>query len=299
VIDLGLPGEENSGLPPFFIPYQGLGEEHRDYAHVRLRVHRGAYLHIEADNTAYIARGAASDASCAPGDFNDGTVEVMAGGKLRDGAYQGFPLGDGAVILARLNSYLAVGPESSFSSSNPDYAKERDRWFSGWLLGSASGNPRIEWGVGDQNGDYLEIRQDRLAFSTNLTVKKTLALAYSVWFINGPSLTLDAAGDTLSYEGGVKGLFARPASGGSYTFYGTRIVSGGQNPARPAAQIIIKPGNSLSRSFVFDDDPSSPFITASDGQITIDNTNGKEDEKVFFLETETGTRWGFNNWELP
>jgi hypothetical protein len=131
VIDIGIPDENNSDLPTFYIPDRELGFVSGNYAHLRLRVNNGASRAILADNSSYIASGAGH--SCPDGYFNGGAVEVMAGGKLRDGAYEGFPLGSNAVILNRSGSYLAVGPESSFTyTAGTD--PERDQWYSGFRL---------------------------------------------------------------------------------------------------------------------------------------------------------------------
>ena len=110
VIDIGKPGADNSALPKFYIPVQGLGADGGSYAHIRLRVNNGAELVILADNSAYASNGGAGHPA-PDGYFNGGCVEVMSGGKLRDGAFEGFPLGSNAVILNRSGSYLSVGAE--------------------------------------------------------------------------------------------------------------------------------------------------------------------------------------------
>jgi hypothetical protein len=103
VIDIGNTGTDgetaNADLPKFYIPHKGLGSIDGDYPHIRLRVNSGAELVILADNSAYVTNGAGYP--CDAGYFNGGCVEVMAGGSLRDGAYEGFPLGANAVILNR------------------------------------------------------------------------------------------------------------------------------------------------------------------------------------------------------
>jgi hypothetical protein len=294
VIHAGLPEGDNSGLPPYVIPYRGLGSPGKGYPHLRIQVNRGASLVILADNTGYEAGGAGNP--CPPGYFK-GTVEVMGGGSLRDGAYEGFPLGAESVIIARLGSRLAVGPETSFNPGGAGYVASRDKYFSGWLVGSAGDAPRIVWGTGDQNGDYIEIRGGKLAFSANVTVKKTLALDVSVWFVNGPSLAIDAAGDSLAIAGR-KGLFARD---GGRKFYGDKSSSGGQNPGAPAAKIILKEGSALHRSFLIGGDPAEgeEFIEA-DGGLSVSNRGSAEGgPPLVFYKEGSAPIFGYLNWELP
>jgi hypothetical protein len=301
VINAGLPGGR-SGLPVFYIPFGGLGAPGGDYAHIRIRANRGASMVILADNSLYESGGAGNP--CPYGNFAGGTVEVMGGGALRNGAYEGFPLGTDTVIIVRLGSRFATGPETSFDPEGAGYVESRDRYFSGWLAGSASDSPRIEWGAGDQNGDYIEIRAGKIAFSANITVRKTLSLISSVWLVNGPTLTIDAAGDNLTIAG-KKGLFARPGvNAGGYRFYGTASSSGGQNPGSPAAKIVLRPGSVLRRSFL---DAGSAgdgetFIEAvGGGDISITNRGYTKDGPplVFYVEGGTPHIFGYLNWKLP
>lgn len=264
VIDIGAPGEDNAALPDFSIPDGALGTEGQDYSHIRFRVNRGAYLRIEADNSAYIQ----DQSPCPPGHLEGASVEVLGGGKLRNGAYRGFPLGEDTALIARLGSWYARGPESG-----------------GWLLGPPEADPAVLWDGGDQNGSYIEIRQGRLAFDVNVTIRKSLTLKSSVWFINGPRLTINAGGPDI---GGKKGVFA---GGTAYRFYGTVSSSGGQNPAKPAAKIIVKNGSSLSASFLTNNTPPPGEL---DGEKTI--INGGGDPATEQVQCE-GTSWsGYLNW---
>jgi hypothetical protein len=290
VIDAGIPGADNSGLPAFVVPAGGLGTDGGSYRHIRLRVNRGAYLVIDADNTGYAAGN-----SCPPGKLADGTAEIMGGGRLRSGAYRGSPLGENAVILVRLGSFFAAGPETSFDPSRDGYNAEVDKFFSGWLVGPAGENARIQWGTGDQNGDYFEIRPGRIAVSANITVKKTLALDGGLWFINGPTVTIDAAGDSLTLHG-KKGLFAADEA---YRFYGTASRSGGQNPAEVMAKVVIQPGSALHRSFLTGEPPDAgkELITAAGGSITIKNQGKGNTPEVSY--TAGDSRYGYLNWLIP
>jgi hypothetical protein len=292
VIDIGLPGgEANSGLPTFSIPVQGLGaDETTSYSHIRFRVNSGASVVILATNTGYINSGAGN--SCPTGYFNGGCIEVMSGGMLRDGAYEGFPLGANAVILNRLGSYLAVGPEAGSTDAN---AKQEayNAYYSGWLIGPSSGEPRIEWDSGDQAGDYIEVRPSRLAISANVTVKKNLGLIYSVWFVNGPRVTIDAKNEAAGLIGDKKGLFA---NGEGYKFYGTVASSGGHNPGNPAATIVIKGGSTLHKMFLTaNGTDKTNFITAeANTDITIANKGGTDTGVLY----ENGIT-GYLDWEIP
>jgi hypothetical protein len=229
VVDIGLPERDNSGLPVFTIPERGLGTAGGRYEYLRFRVNRGAHLVVRADNSE------GEGHPCPPGNAAGAAVEVMDYGKLRLGAYEGYPLGEDARIIIRLHAALALGPEGSL---NP--------WYAGWMIGPAALDPDIAWGTGDQNGDYVELYGERMAFSANLTVQKTLHLRYSLWFVNGPTLTIDAAGGSLDIDG-QKGLFAGESG---YRFYGTASTSGGMNIGNPAARIVLRPGSVLSQSFL-------------------------------------------------
>jgi hypothetical protein len=228
VIDIGIPGEDNSGLA-FSIPDRGLGSPGGLYAHIRFRVNKGAYLVIQADNSAYEAQGAGN--SCSTGYFNGGCVEVMAGGKIRDAAWEGFPLGTGAVILSRSGSYLAVGAESykdggadksMLDYTGPDFQK----YYSGWLIGAAdeaqglygasSLKPRIIWDSGQGAEKYIEVRQGEIAIDAKVTVRRSFALIYSVWFAGNASFAINIdQSETGIFP--VHGVFA---NGDDYNFYG-------------------------------------------------------------------------------
>jgi hypothetical protein len=267
VIDIGLPDQEagalapSAALPAFVIPFQGLGTEGEDYGHIRLRVNRGAVLVINPDP--------ATEPS--PGFLTAGTLEVMADGKLQGGGIDGSPLGQNLVLLNRLLSYRSPDPQGP------------------WLIGPAGNSAAIEWGVGDQNGDYFEVRGDKAAFSANITIKKSLTLHASVWFINSPAMTIDAQPGTAG--GGKKGLFYGGGDPGAYRFYGTSSNSGGENPAKASARIILRPGNALDPAFLTG--LAEADITAGDNEIIILN-QGLGDAKTY-----DNMRGGFPVWLLP
>ncbi|MDR1908900.1 MAG: hypothetical protein LBQ35_03175 [Spirochaetaceae bacterium] len=255
VIDVGLPEGGNGELPVFYIPYGLLGSSSSpspSYSHIRFRVNEGASLVIEADNSAYLA---ATDGGaghpCPTGNFRGGCIEVIAGGKLRDGAYEGFPLGSDAVLLNLNGSFLAVGPEGT-----------TNEWYTGWLVGPAGANPRITWDSGNAPDSYLEVRQGKLAISANVTVRKTLGLIYSVWFVDGADVTIDVATNDTQTIYGMKGLFA---NGDNYKFYGT-----------PETTITVRPGSTLDKVFLTSgtvSDDTRVITAAANNTITITGSN--------------------------
>jgi hypothetical protein len=261
VIDIGLPGTADNGdLPVFYIPNQGLGANSGNYAHIRLRVNKGASLVILADNSGYINGGAGD--SCPNGHFNNGCVEVMEGGKLRDGAFEGFPLGADAVILNRLGSYLAVGPEpGSPDATNPKSRQAYNAYYYGWLAGpdaEGADKPRIKWDTGNASSSYIEVRPGKLAISTNVTVQKGMGLIYSVWFIGDTTVTIDVLADEAA--SGQRGLFA---NGDGYKFYGTTNE----------AKIVIKAGSVLNKMFLTSGaTDAANFIGSDASDTTITNT---------------------------
>ena len=274
VIDVGLPGTPNSGLPVFYIHDRGLGTGGADYVHIRLRVNQGASLVIEADND---AEHASPDGACPYGNLTGGTVEVMGGGALRNGAYRGFPLGQGSVIIARLGSRFATGPESP---DPPDPG--RLGYDAAWLAGPIGEDAALNWDAGDQNGSYIEIRDGgTLAFDANLTLRKSLVLRYDVWFVNSPTLTIDAAAGLVAEDG-------------AYKLYGTFFQTGGQNPARPAAKIAVMAGGAISRSAL---SPDSGFIAAADSNITINNRGSAGGAAK--ADYGRDSIIGYCNWDLP
>ena len=280
-IDLGLPSSdsENGGLPVFRIPPRGLGASDVEggYSHIRLRVHRGARLVVEA---ARDPDGGTQPPACLPGLFKGGWVEVMGGGFLRVGAYDGFPLGEDTVIMSRLGSSIAVGPEAG----DGGYDADLDETYGGLLLGPQSGGARVTWDAGDQNGDGAEIHRDKLAISANVTVKKSITLKHSVWLVNGPSVTVSVPGGGLS------------AGSPGYKIYGTASGSGGRNPASPAAKIIVSGGSFISRSLLTNGTDSGELITA-ENTITINNRGGNGSPLEFTALGRVNRL--YLNWNIP
>jgi hypothetical protein len=307
VIDIGIPDENNQTLPPFSIPVES-GETGRgllgndpttgatSYSHIRLRVNNGARLTIDANNSAF-ADGAGNP--CPEGRFGGGCVEVMAGGRLRDGAYEGFPLGNNAVILTYPGSYLAVGPGTALEDDDsPD-------WWAGQLIGPATATgadaPRIRWAADTPAGSYIEVRPGKLALVGKVTVQKIVGLIYDVWLDGGAKteVTIDAKDDNVtvgSEENTPKGLFANDLK---YKFYGTQGV-----------KIKIANGSLLSKSFVDlnateseDDDEveviSGPTETTGDPTvITLKSTPASNTSGVY-PDGTSALITGYCDWVLP
>jgi hypothetical protein len=136
-----------------------------------------------------------------------------------------------------LPASAGASPRSLFKSQSYD----------DWLVGPVKAETKIFWGTGDQNGSYLELREDgRMAFDADITVRKSLALNYDVWLVNSPMLRVDAAGDSSTIDGR-RGLFT---GGGEYKFYGDYFESGGQNPTQVRARVLVQAGSEISRSFL-------------------------------------------------
>ncbi|MDR0387791.1 MAG: hypothetical protein LBH57_07105 [Treponema sp.] len=294
IIDVGYPGADNAGLPKFSIPYKKLGLANGSYAHIRFRVNKGAHLIIEADNSAYLNKGAGNP--CESGYFKDGCVEVMAGGKLRDSAYEGFPLGPGAVILSRNNSYLAVGPEQDWeAASGPGI------FYAGWLIGSSDTDggayggskflPRIVWDSGNTKENYIEVRQGKIALNAKVTARRSFALIYSVWFVEDAALTIAIPGNENPVIFGspanpVHGIFADELSGNTdYNFYGNG-----------KAAITIFNGNALDGRFLKSNSQHTatvnPVVPSGDKIIL----RGKDEgTPVDYADSGTGIK-GYLNW---
>jgi hypothetical protein len=258
VIDIGKPGVNNSaalGKVKFHIPDRGLGDgEYETYGHIRLRVNEGAELVILASNVGYI-NGGAGDA-CPTGYFNGGCVEVMADGKLRDGAYEGFPLGARAIILNRFGSYLSVGPEpDSADAKDPNNSNNAytyyTTYYSGYLVGpSTETSARIQWdavntdsAMGNLESNYLEVRPGQIATNARFTMKKSAGLIYSVWFLENAHLTIDAG--TSSASGGL-GANESASPNVDFNFYAPYAT----DTENPQTIITIKQYSFLDKRFL-------------------------------------------------
>jgi hypothetical protein len=310
IIDVGVPGGNGSGLPKFYIPVQGLGSatvvgglqggtqsqgqyaSDTTYSHIRLRVNNGAHLVILADNSNY-ENGNAGGKACPPGKFAGGVVEVVKGGQLRDGAWEGFPLGNNAVILNRTGSYLAIGSESAFEYQW-DYNNNRYQvYYSGWIIGPEQTNTRIVWDGGPP-AQYIEVRPGKLATNANVTVKKTMGLIYSVWFVGNTRLTIDAANDNATPSFGTdaitnvypRGLGVDPWSG-TFKFYGN-----------PGASIILKEGSSIMEAPLGGTLSYTEFTTAhaGSGSTTINAYQGPAGSLGTYIDNGADSIKGYNSW---
>ncbi|MDR0589366.1 MAG: hypothetical protein LBG25_02350 [Spirochaetaceae bacterium] len=277
IIDIGKPGVTNTGLPKFSIPDRELGASSAGegaHSHIRLRVNEGADLTILADNSGY-----PSGTSCPTGYFMGGCVEVMAGGKLRDGAKQGFPLGSNAVILNWAGSYLSVGEAADFGVTSS--------YYSGYLIGPSASQPRIEWA---NTTGYIEVRDGELAIEGNVTVKKTLGLIYSVWFIGNTTVTINipSSDPTPISKGGKDyyGLFANEpeAASNSYNFYGTSN-----------ARIVLESGG-IHKAFLTAESADNGTLLVKNGATT--TITGTNTGTVVYYPEGTATNSGYPAWTI-
>jgi hypothetical protein len=217
VIDIGIPNANNS--LKVYIPKDKtdtLGDAAYtggDYSRIRLRVNNGAELVILADNYDYITNSG-TGYPCPEGNFKGGAVEVRAGGKLRDGAYEGFPLGAGAVLVNRTGSYLSIGPEPG-SSDAAAISSVYNAYYAGYLLGPSGNGARVEWDSTNTTDKYLEVRAGQIITNAQLTVKVNMGLIYSIWFLPGAALDINITSGVTG-----DGLFANEKLGvADYNFY--------------------------------------------------------------------------------
>jgi hypothetical protein len=259
-----------------------------------------------ADNSEYekevdeVIQGAGH--GCENGYFNNGCVEVMDGGQFRDGAFEGFPLGSDAVILNRAGSYLAVGPEKTFdyawngtNTENTHY-----RWYAGWLIGPAATGkdaPRIVWDNGNSKVKYIEVRPGNIAIDANVTVKKTVGLIYSVWFVGSTQVTVNVdPSDALSLVSAnawgnnpvIKGLTVNNTDPGApeFRFYGNK-----------AAKIVVHPGSYIAKYAVTGaPEDVYTFITSGDSNnLEIKGVTGDDINGTDYVDSTTNIK-GWNPW---
>ncbi|MDR0641438.1 MAG: hypothetical protein LBG07_03160, partial [Treponema sp.] len=281
IIDIGIPGANNS-LPTFYIPNQALGDSTSgNYVHIRLRVNQGAELVILANNDGYINNGVGS--SCPTGFFNNGTVEVMTGGKLRDGAYEGFPLGSNAVIVNHAGSYLSIGPEPGTTDAT-SLAAVYNAYYAGYLIAPSGNGSRIEWDNSNTNG-YLEVRPGKLALSGNVTVKKAMGLIYDVFFIGNTTVTIDASAagsKPSSYPPATGLLVSNDKNSDCYDFFG-----------QADAKIVVKKWGIIDKRLLDNTTSATSFlINDTNADITITNGGGGT------TETYVGDITGSQNWNI-
>jgi hypothetical protein len=68
---------------------------------------------------------------------------------------------------------------------------------------------------------------------------------------------------------GPKGLFADVP--GDYNFYGTRSELSGENTGFAAAEIIVRPGNTLSGGFLTMSGSGTDVVTTANETVTVSN----------------------------
>jgi hypothetical protein len=310
IIDVGVPGGDGKDLPHFYIPVQGLGsaeveggtaggtlsqdayKDANNYSHIRLRVNNGAELVILADNSNY-ENGNAGGKACPPGKFAGGVVEVVKGGRLRDGAWEGFPLGNNAVILNRTDSYLAVGSESAMDVTTDNTSNNvNELYYSGWIIGpETANNARIVWDGGPP-AQYIEVRPGRLATNANVTVKRTLGLIYKVWFVGPTTLTINAKDDAVTPGFGtdsagqsIKGLAVNNDTTNTFLFYGNS-----------GASIVVTQGSSIMNAPLGITGDTFTTAYSGSGSTTIKAYEGPAGSLGTYIENDVNSIKGYNSW---
>ena len=209
---------------------------------------------------------------------------MMAGGKLRDGAFEGFPLGSNAVILNRSGSYLLVGAEERGNGTHPIEDSYNTHYRDYLLAPSTETTARIVWDASGNTADsYLEVRPGVIATTAKLTAQKSVGLIYSVWFVGSAHLTINAASEGEGWIGNsLHGLVANESATDAtpdYNFY-----------ANTAGTVItIKTGSSLDKRFLTANSGSAAtpaFITASGSDTTISGTTTGDEED--YVDDSTG-----------
>ncbi|MDR3275731.1 MAG: hypothetical protein LBT11_00745, partial [Treponema sp.] len=260
-INVGVPGENNAALLDVVIPPGELGAtEDTSYTYTWIVVNNGAYLDVAATQT---MGGEMTDS----GKFKNGTVRVAAGGKVRDSAWMGWPLGSTSAFRVLWGGSIAVGKgdrdghtwvdgyTAKMESSHDYYGS-----FEGWLIAPSSDtNATAVWGTKGSSSEedgygFLDAFDTNVVIYGNVTIKKTAGLIYDVLLVAGTTLTIDAAAD-LNPKALVYG---QPASSGA-------MPGLGLTTALPASTIILN-------GTITETPDSGAFKTGGVGTYTITGT---------------------------
>jgi hypothetical protein len=204
-IHIGKPGSvDNSGLPPFAIApgKLGKGTGDSDYVGTILQVNKGAYLDIESDQTFASAFGNETT-TYTIGKFTGGSVYVEAGGKVRDSAYKGWPLGAGSTFTVKKGGFLTTGPGdktgAARTSGNIDETTDSatqsiiTAYFDGWLIGDGAGGngtdaPVIKINLTD---GFIGVNNTSVLLDGEATVQQPVSLFYDIWLAAASELTVN------------------------------------------------------------------------------------------------------------
>jgi hypothetical protein len=258
MIDVGIPGVDNDTdaytMPDVVIPAGGLGDADGTpaYTYAAIRVNDGAYVDIFSDQENF------SDTDWTDGRFLSGNLIVANGGKLRDSAYKGFPLGTGSTITVRFGGYFGVFPEGEADGRSGLMDNYYDRTYTGWMIAPANtANAWAVWSVSDENSrnGYLDCYEVDENGSANvllngvMDVTGTMNMMYNVYMTRGSKITVKDGGELTNSAGyalnsrtttgfGIMGQTASSAQG-----------DGGFVKTAPAS-VVVEAGGKLSKSMI-------------------------------------------------
>ncbi|MDR1328072.1 MAG: S-layer homology domain-containing protein [Oscillospiraceae bacterium] len=241
-IQIGIPGADNS-LPDFIIPPGALGASSATYSYTRLVVNNGVYLNIDSDQKIDTLGSATPTA----GNFIAGNITVKSGGKLRDGAYSDWPLGDNSTLAIEAGGYLAVGPGNKDGQyqqrSNTSVSSDPfEHGMNGWLIGPKDDDDtlsRVQLGKTDYASSQIWVAKDWV-YLTDGSYAKVAQYAnvypYNILVGQGSIVEIAAELDTLQGSTQAK-------------FYGSpnTVPSATPEPAKFAGgTVIIATGGTVS-----------------------------------------------------
>jgi hypothetical protein len=261
-IHVGKPDADNSALPDFVIPKGALGSTETSvlYQFSRIVINNGAYVNIDSDQ--YLTATGVSAAQTTAGNYRNGNVEVKSGGKVRDSAYNDWPLGTNSTFTVEAGGYMSVGAGNRDGQFVPRTAADAygsavsdcstyvgdagtvefvQRSYCagmlGWLIGpNQDTDSRIQLGRMDKQASAIYV-SDGWVYLTNGSYAKIAKYAniwhYSVLVGSGSEIEIDAELGTKQGDEQAK-------------FYGTVDTSGSStqdNPAEFKGSTIIVTAN--------------------------------------------------------
>jgi hypothetical protein len=233
-INVGVPDEDNGALFDVVIPVGELGTGSTSYTYTWIVVNNGAYLDVNA-NQILGSPGLASG-----GNFENGTVRVANGGKVRDSAWMGWPLGSNSAFRVLYGGSIAVGKGDRDGHAWLDgytalYPAEYPNFgsFEGWLIAPSGDNTKAVWGSRGSSSEedgygFLDAFDTNVVIYGNVTIKKSTGLIYDVLLVAGTTLTIETDVDLDPKER----VYGQPATSGA-------MLALGLTTALPASTIIL------------------------------------------------------------
>jgi hypothetical protein len=222
-IEIGKNDGTVNNLPDFIIPPGGLGasageNDSVSYKGTILRVNKGAYLNIDSDQTLENAFTDAAFSAGTAGKFKDGSVYIMAGGKVRDSAYKAWPLGEGSVFTVYKGGYLAVGQGVNTGEATGDDFEKAN--YGGWLIGGGTDDGKVVFGGANESivNPCIVVTNTSVVLKGVATVRADISLMYDLWLTAGSQLTV-ASDATLTFIQGsndntniAKAIYGQPGT---------------------------------------------------------------------------------------